>query len=86
MSLVGHAALAFGVVLSVFVQYKFYIARDRSQRTYAALAGANFLLLVASRSLPVDLPGIVTVLLWIGFLFGLGIAVFYTHIPVTEPK
>lgn len=84
MYLLGHVALTVGVLASLFVQYKFYIVRDRSQTTFAVLAAANFLLLTAARTLPVDLPGFVTALLWFGFLFGLAVAIFHEHLPIRE--
>lgn len=86
MHIVGQIALIAGVLVSLLVQYRFYIARDRSQNTFVLLAGANFLLLTASRTLPVELPGFVSVLLWVGFLFGLAIAIFHEHLPLTESK
>jgi tellurite resistance protein TehA-like permease len=84
VQLLGQLALTAGVLASLFVQYRFYIARDRSQQTFAVLAAANFLLLTAARTLPVDLPGFVTALLWFGFLFGLAVAIFHEYLPLRE--
>lgn len=84
MATVGQIALIAGLLISLVVQYQFYVARDRSQRTFMALAAANFLLLAASKTLPVELPGLVLTLLWGGFLFGLAIAVFHEYLPLRE--
>lgn len=84
MVVLGQIALITGILVTLVVQYQFYVARDRSQRTFMALALANFLLLAASRALPVHLPGFVVVLLWGGFLFGLAIAVFHEYLPLSE--
>lgn len=85
MTVLGQLALLVGVLTSVLVQYRFYIRRDRSQGTFIALALANFLLLAAARTLPVNIPGFVVGLLWVGFLFGLAVAVFHEYLPLSEP-
>lgn len=84
VTLVGQLALVLGFALSIVVQYRFYITRDRSPLTYASLAAANFLLLVAARALTIVLPGFIMVLLWAGFLFGLGLAIFHEHLQLEE--
>lgn len=86
MVLLGQIALLAGVLASLLVQYRFYVVRDRSQATFIMLTAANFLLLAASRALGLALPGLVTALLWAGFLFGLAVAVFHDRLPLHEPK
>lgn len=86
MYVLGQIALISGVLATLIVQYRFYIVRDRSKQTFMVLATANFLLLAAARTLPVELPTFVSALLWSGFLFGLAIAIFHEYLPLSESK